>query len=301
MELPSFLSKHKNHHQHTSYLTFIKGGLGLMANPEHTASVFDMEDGLRGSGAEEQFFEFTSQDPAVQEIIKERYLQSVPDTERLADLPEGSLGKTYVTHLSTMGFDPDYYRKIDVRTDVDYVLMRIRQTHDIWHVVTGFDTHPLGEICVKACELAQTHRPMAGAICAGGLYRYLFKQPGEFNHFLESVAAGYRLGIRAKPLLAQKWEEQWDRPVDEIRKELKVTPLGPRGGQLDLSTADAREIMRAFTMGDGGPMEEAVEARLEAERGPGTGDRAPGGDGGGEMGSGTGERGGGPEKKREGT
>jgi len=60
-----------------------------------------------------------------------------------------------------MGFDPDYYRKIDVQNDIDYVMMRIRQTHDIWHVVTGFDTHPLGEIAIKAVELSQTHRPMA--------------------------------------------------------------------------------------------------------------------------------------------
>lgn len=260
MLLDHFLGKHSNHHQHTSYLTFIKGGFGLMVDPTHTESVFDIEDGLRGGRAELEAFRFTEQDPAVQEIIKERYLQpGLPDTERLGQLPVGTLGRTYTDHLSSMGFDPDYYRKFEVESDIDYVLMRIRQTHDIWHVVTGFDTHPLGEICVKAVELAQTHRPMAGAICAGGMFRYLFKEPEKFNEYLASVAMGYRLGIRSRPLLAQKWEEMWERPVSEIQSELGVTPLGSNGSNIDFSKDDAREIARALSCGDAGPLAEAVD------------------------------------------
>lgn len=266
VSLKGFLDRHTNQHKHMAYLTFAKGGLGLMLDPFHTASVFDIEDGLRHGKAQEESFSFTAQHPAVQEMIKERYLMhQVPDTEALKRLPVGTLGQRYVNHLESMGFDPDYYRKIDVKSDIDYVLMRIRQTHDIWHVVTSFDTHPLGEICVKAVELAQTHRPMAGAICAGGMFRYLFKEPQMFNAYLESVAAGYRLGIKAKPLLAMKWEEMWERPLDDIRAELNVRPLGPHGGELDLSNDDAREIVRAFSMGESKPMDEAIEMRLKRE------------------------------------
>lgn len=261
MELPlrKLIEKHRKHHSHPSYLTFAKGGLGLMMDPYHTESVFDIEDGLRKGRAQMAAFEFTAQDPAVQEIIRERYLKPVPDTEALRALPEGTLGRSYVDHLDAMGFDPDYYRKIEVENDVDYVLMRIRQTHDIWHVVTGFDTHPLGEICVKACELAQTHRPLAGAICAGGLFRYLLRQPDQFNEYLESVAAGYRLGIKARPLLAMRWEDMWDRPVEDIRAELRVRPLGPHGGALDITSDDAREILRAFGKDDLRPLQDAID------------------------------------------
>ena len=270
--LTSFLGKHTNHHQHTSYLTFIKGGFGLMVDPQHTESVFDMEDGLREGRAQMEAFNFTAQDPAVREIIAERYLQpGLPDTEKLGQLPLGTLGRAYTDHLTSMGFDPDYYRKLEVDSDVDYVVMRIRQTHDIWHVVTGFDTHPLGEICVKAVELAQTHRPMAGAICAGGMFRYLFREPESFNEYLASVAMGYRLGIRARPLLAQKWEEMWERPVDEIRAELGVTPLGSNGANVDLSKDDAREIARAFARGDEKPLVDAIDDATP-EGAPKTGD-----------------------------
>ena len=232
--LPKFLKQHRNTHQHPSYLTLLKGGIGMMLNPEGTESVFDMEDGLMKSKSTEELLRFTSKDPAVRSMIDERYLQPIPDTQALGKLPKDTLGYKYFNHLDSMGFDPDYYRKIDVQCDTDYVMMRIRQTHDIWHVITGFDTHPLGEIAIKAVELAQTHRPMAAAICAGGVYRYMLKQPEEFADCLESIVAGYHMGLQSRPLLAMKWEELWDRKLVDLQERLGVVELGPRGGQLNV-------------------------------------------------------------------
>jgi ubiquinone biosynthesis protein Coq4 len=230
--LPKFLSLHRNTHKHPSYLTFVKGGIGMMLNPEGTQSVFDLEDGLLKSKSTDELLRFTSKDPSVRTMIDERYLQPVPDTDALSKLPKDSLGYRYFYHLDSQGFDPDYYRKIDVQNDIDYVMMRIRQTHDIWHVITGFDTHPLGEIAIKAVELAQTHRPMAAAICAGGVFRYMVKQPEEFANCLESIVAGYHMGLQSKALLSMKWEELWDRKVDDLRERLGIEVIGPRGGQL---------------------------------------------------------------------
>jgi len=230
--ITSFLNFHKNHHSHPSYLGFLKGSVGMMLNPEGTQSVFDIEDGLVKSKSTEELLRFTSKDPAVDAMIKERYLQPVPDTVALGKLPKNTLGYRYFYHLDSMGFDPDYYRKIDVKTDVDYVMMRIRQTHDIWHIMTGFDTHPLGEIAVKAVELAQTHRPMAAAICAGGVFRYMLKEPEQFGDCLESIVAGYHMGLQSKALLAMKWEELWDRDLNDLRERLGIEEVGPHGGQL---------------------------------------------------------------------
>ena len=229
-----FVEKHRKHHTHPNYLATLRGAMGMLRDPEHTESVFDIEDGLRHIQATREAFDFTAQDPRVREMIEERYLQPVPATARLRQLDPGTLGRTYVDHLDSMGFDPDYYRKIDVKDDIDYILMRIRQTHDIWHVVTGLDTTQLGEISVKAVELAQTHRPMSAVICAGGVFRYLMKEPEQFGDCLKTISMGYQIGLKAKPLLAMKWEEQWERPVDEIRADLDVEPLAPNGAMVDL-------------------------------------------------------------------
>ncbi len=235
-----FLKLHKNRHTHSSYLTFLKGSLGMMLNPEGTQSVFDMEDGLMKSESTKELLRFTIRDPAVRELIRERYLQPVPDTEALSKLPKDSLGYRYFYHLDSQGFDPDYYRKIEVQNDIDYVMMRIRQTHDVWHVVTGFDTHPLGEIAIKAVELAQTHRPMAAAICAGGVFRYMLRQPDEFGDCLDSIVAGYHMGLQSKSLLSMKWEDLWDRKLDDLRERLGVTPMGPHGGKLNVHFSPQR-------------------------------------------------------------
>ena len=250
-----FLKLHKNRHSHSSYLTFLKGSLGMMLNPEGTQSVFDMEDGLMKSKSTKELLRFTIKDPAVRELIRERYLQPVPDTEALSKLPKDTLGYRYFYHLDSQGFDPDYYRKIEVQNDIDYVMMRIRQTHDVWHVVTGFDTHPLGEIAIKAVELAQTHRPMAAAICAGGVFRYMLKQPDEFGDCLDSIVAGYQMGLQSKSLLSMKWEDLWDRKLDDLRERLGVTPMGPHGGKLNVHFSPQR-----FTIAD----QEARAAMSEA-------------------------------------
>ena len=53
--------------------------------------------------------------------------------------------------------------------------------------------------------------------------RYLLKNPDELGLVLGSIAHGYRLGCRAEPLLAQKWEEHWDRPLAQWRAQLNIT------------------------------------------------------------------------------
>lgn len=212
-------------HFNSAYLSLIKGSIGILVNPEHTDSVFDIEDGLRQLAVTRELFNFTTQEPEVISLVRERYLKPVPNLNRLRNLPEGSLGRAYARHLDDNNFDPNYYRKIEVRNDTDYILMRIRQTHDIWHVVTGFDTDALGEIAIKGVELSQTHRPMAAVICAGGIFRYMLKQPAEFGKCIEAIAAGYSLGLKARPLLGVKWEEMWDRQLDELRASLKISPF----------------------------------------------------------------------------
>jgi ubiquinone biosynthesis protein COQ4 len=116
-----------------------------------------------------------------------------------------------------------------VVSDLDWVLMRMRQSHDIWHVVTGIGTDRVGEIALKAFELAQTWRPMAAVITCGGLLRYLLKDPEQMGAVLAAIGHGYQLGYRAQPLLAQRWECHWERPLSSWRQALGLPeqPLMP--------------------------------------------------------------------------
>lgn len=210
--------RHRPHQIH--YLRTLSGVVGMIRNPEGTDSVFDIEDGLRRSGATDSFLERVRSLPGVSALMAERYLAPPLDLDALAAMPAGSLGQALSGHLVEHGFDPDYYRKVEVVSDLDWVLMRMRQSHDIWHVVTGIGTDRVGEIALKAFELAQTWRPMAAVITCGGLLRYLIKDPEQMGVVLAGIGHGYQLGHRAQPLLAQRWELHWERPLTSWRQAL---------------------------------------------------------------------------------
>lgn len=212
----------KTHRNQIHYFTTLKGVVGMLRDPESTESVFDIEDGLRGLEATKFALEHVRRMPGVAPMIAARYLAPLPDVEAFQRYPEGSLAHAFAKHIVDHGFDPDYYRKLDVVDDIDWVMMRMRQTHDIWHVVTGIGTDPIGELALKAFELAQTRRPLAAVITTGGVLRYLVKDPDELGEVLRAISAGYRLGLAAAPFLAQRWEEHWERPVVTWRAMLGV-------------------------------------------------------------------------------
>ena len=205
---------------HLHLWTTLKGVVGMLRDPHHTESVFDIEDGLRHIEATDLMARKVLADPAVRALIESRWLAGPTDVDALQALPTGSLGRGYAEHITRHGFDADYFRKQPVDSDAAYVQMRMRQTHDIWHVVTGFGVGALGELGLKAFELAQTGRPMAAVLCTGGVVRYLLKDPEQLESMLDYLAYGYHLGTRARPLLAERWEEAWDRPLDEWRERI---------------------------------------------------------------------------------
>lgn len=200
----------------------LKGVVSLLRDAGQTDSVYDIEDGLKNTAAMQVAIAHLQQQPGVAEMIQERYIAPTPNLEQLLKLPSDSLGSAYASALTEAGFDPNFYRKVKVTDDTSYILLRLRQTHDIWHCVTGFNVDVEGELGLKAFELAQTRRTMAVVLIAGGLLKTLFHAPERLDNLLEHLAIGYRMGAKAKPFLAQKWEEQWEKPLEQWREELGV-------------------------------------------------------------------------------
>ncbi len=215
----------RNLRQNLDFLSTLKGVVTLLRDPAQTESVYDVEDGLRHTKATELAVEFVKSKPEVAELFQERYLAPSVNLDALLKLPQESLGYAYATYIKDAGFDPNFYRVVKVEDDVSYFLLRMRQTHDIWHIVAGFSTDVFGELGLKAFELAQTHRTMSAVLIAGGLLSTLFKHPEQLDKLLEQIAIGYRLGAKAKPLFAKKWEENWERPLLDWRQELGIEAI----------------------------------------------------------------------------
>ena len=210
------------HRFNLDVLVVIKGVLSLVKDPTQTESVYDIEDGMKHSEAMVLATKHMLSEPEIAAIAQEKYLAPIPDIDRLLQCHPGSLGHTYATYISTSGFDPAFYRSMSIDDDTSYLLLRLRQTHDIWHVVTGFSTDVPGEPGLKAFELAQTRRTMAGILMAGGFLKCLLQTPTELDVLLDNLARGYRMGTKAKSLLAQKWELGWNKSLADWRSELEI-------------------------------------------------------------------------------
>ena len=204
------------------FLNLSKGVISLLHNPSNTDSVYDIEDGLYPSAAMQLAVEFINTNPSNAQLLQERYIAPAPDLEALLQYPQDSLGYCYASSLTEAGFDPAFYRAIAVQDDASYVLLRLRQTHDIWHLITGFGTNVAGELGLKAFELAQTRRPMALVLLTFGLLKALLKTPDALANLLPVISHGYQLGLHTQPLFAQKWEEQWEKPLHQWQQELSI-------------------------------------------------------------------------------
>ncbi|MBE9206404.1 hypothetical protein IQ244_07730 [Nostoc sp. LEGE 06077] len=212
----------KNSAIQLDFLKTLKGAVTLALDPGRADATPDVEDGMIKLKATQLAIDYIKTLPEVQEIVQERYLASPPDMTALAQLPSESLGRCFAEYIEQTGFDPNYYRSLPITDDTSYILTRLRQTHDIWHLVTGLGSNVNGELGLQAFCLAQIRIPLPILLIAGGLLRTLFTAPEELGNLLENIAIGYRMGAKAKPFLAQKWEDNWEKPLTVWRKELDI-------------------------------------------------------------------------------
>ncbi len=164
--------------------------------------------------------------PVAEEMLKERYLSPVPDTDYLGSLAEGSLGREFARYLCDNNLDVNLLREsafIEAHSarseDVGYLAERGFQLHDLFHVLTGFDTTPLGEVRVVSFTVAQIPSPYPSMIIATRPLQMVLYKPELLPVVMDAVTEGWALGRRAKPLMAVHWEECWARPLAELREE----------------------------------------------------------------------------------
>jgi ubiquinone biosynthesis protein Coq4 len=112
----------------------------------------------------------------------------------------------------------------------------MRQTHDLWHVVTGCETDPAGEIALQAFLYAQTRAPGSAILAAAGMLRILRTSPA----IVRDVVALYRAGARARSLPSFAWEDHWDKPLSEVRAMLDLPVEPPTRATAARRTAASR-------------------------------------------------------------
>ena len=185
-------------------------------------SVADLVDNFIDSEAMTVCVERFRALPGGAELIEQRYPPFQPDLQALSQLPDDTLGHAYAGMIRRMNYDPEFFRPRDTSSEALWLTQRIATTHDIHHVIAGFNTEPAGESGVLAITATQIGFPAYVLLNLLASFKSVRFQPAELEAISCGIAHGNRIGLEAAPLVVQKWEEGWDKPLNEWRQELGV-------------------------------------------------------------------------------
>ena len=185
-------------------------------------SVADLVDNFAGSRQMELCLERFLALPGGRELLAEAPAPLQLDLASLAQLPWGTLGHSVAGVLLRLGYDPDFARPRPVETPEQWLIQRLATTHDIHHVVSGFATVGEGENGVLAITAVQIGFPafvVLNTAASFGSFRF---QPERYALVSHAIARGMAIGLASAPFCVQRWEEGWERPLAEWRRELGV-------------------------------------------------------------------------------
>ncbi|KAJ6544993.1 ubiquinone biosynthesis protein COQ4, mitochondrial [Mycena vulgaris] len=162
--------------------------------------------------------------PEGRQILKDRprINSTTVDMARLAQCPEGTLGRAYVTWLERCGVTPDTREPVHYIDDPElaYVMQRYRECHDFYHCIVNLPVSVDSEIAVKYFEFANLGLPLAALSALFGPLRLNSRQLQRL--FSEYVPWALRCGGSARSLITVYWEQRWDQNVEDVKKELGI-------------------------------------------------------------------------------
>ncbi len=175
--------------------------------------------------AREAYCRIQEQDPVAQRLLEERYLAPVPDLDALRAMDDGTLGRAFATHIDDNGLDVNKLREsafIEAHArdgeDQGYLAERGFQLHDLFHVLTGYDTSPLGEVGVVSFTAAQTGSPYPIFIMTTRPLQMALYEPELLPFVMDTVTEGWTRGRQADMLVGIRWEDHWAAPLQELRE-----------------------------------------------------------------------------------
>ncbi len=200
----------------------------LVKDPEDTSQVFEIIKALSGDSVLRGYRKFVTVGVDQKIFSQPRtLLETLSDREALRRLPMGSLGQAYLQFMETGGITAeglemasnDVLDGVIPDPQVDKYARRLRDQHDLWHVVTGYGRDLAGEACLLAFTYAQTQNRGLGFIAFVAGFKL---KPHVGKEIFTWLREGYRAGKQASWLPAECWEERLAQPLTEVRQALGI-------------------------------------------------------------------------------
>ena len=211
-------------------LTALKAFSRLAKNKEDTEQVFEIIRALSGSSILRNYHRLLkTSEGGRQAYLAEELADRMVDRDWLAQFETGTVGARYrefiaLRDLSAYGL-ADESRKlgepdVDAAHPVAWLMRRLRDIHDVWHVLTGYGTDALGEASIVAFTYGQISNFSLAFLSAGAaleLHKAHWNQP-----YARAIFEGYRNGRRSAWLPAQDYDRLFATPLETARVELKM-------------------------------------------------------------------------------
>lgn len=205
-------------------LTAIRAVRALLADPDDTRQIFVIFRALRGRSGVKLFKRFAASETGKQILAQRRdLLAALSDRDALAALPEGSVGRSYFEfmereNLSAAGLVEASQGDWDndpLPPDAMLFRRRMRDAHDLTHILTGYGRDGLGELCLLAFMHGHSKN-------LGQLLIVAMSWPRLPKAARQAVWQAWRHGRKAKWFQNLDYEALLPRPLDEVRRDLNI-------------------------------------------------------------------------------
>ena len=173
--------------------------------------------------------ETAAESSQVARLMKERKRLPEIDLNSLAALPVGTLGHTFAVTARKRGIDPNLVEKMPAENDGDWLMAYAYETHDFWHLLTGFYYNLEGEFGVAGFYMGQLPRfSFIAFFSAILMLRTVWNDRDAVATHTRAFVEGYEMGRNAECLFGLDWASAYDRNIEELRREWRITEAGPR-------------------------------------------------------------------------
>ncbi len=215
--------------QRLELLSALRAFRRLIRDKEDTAQVFEIMRALSGRSIRRGYDRMLrTMEGGRQAFLREELAEKLDDPAWLSRFGPGTVGAAYRAFREARGFTAEGLameaRKVAPLADAPHPVIwysrRIRDLHDVWHVLTGYETDALGEACVVAFSHAQTGN-LGFAFIGVGAAREI-RRENRAIPARRAVLQAWRIGRRARWLPALDYEALFDLPLEAARKALRL-------------------------------------------------------------------------------
>lgn len=239
---------------HLQPLRALKAVQRLIRDKDDTESVFDLMQALSGTSIPRGYLRLLgTPEGGAAAYAMEEFADRVADQAWLDSFAPGTVGATYRDFIAARGISAeglaDESRKVmdgdvDAAHPMAWYGRRLRDIHDVWHVLTGYETDALGESCVVAFSYPQTRSLGFAVIAIAAANEYRKVRNGQ--PYMEAIREGWANGRKARWLPAVDYPALFAETLDGARARLRIaTPVIYRSIPPELRDAGANAMAQA--------------------------------------------------------